>query len=212
MNWIDKLMTTQAREPSGFFGQWVLPKIFDLSNLDQDKTTLQLLDIKDNLKLLDVGCGTGHLLQTLSTSVNSIDMTGIDNSKVMVSVAQIRHADSIRLGRVSIKKASWVNLEFADNTFDRINASNVVYFWERPLDILNNLYRITKKGGLIVISLRVDDSLDPRIMKQFGYNLYDDQSLSSLMINSKFTNVQLTDKTARNRNKTWRLLWVTGSK
>ena len=212
MNWIDKLMTTQAREPSGFFGQWVLPKIFDLSNLDQDKTTLQLLDIKDNLKLLDVGCGTGHLLQTLSTSVNSIDMTGIDNSKVMVSVAQKRHADSIRSGRVSIRKASWVNLEFADNTFDRINASNVVYFWERPLDILNNLYRITKKGGLIVISLRVDDSLDPRIMKQFGYSLYDDQSLSSLMINSKFTNIQLTDKIARNRNKTWRLLWITASK
>ncbi len=205
-------MTTQAREPSGFFGQWVLPKIFDLSNLDQDKTTLQLLDIKDNLKLLDVGCGTGHLLQTLSNSVNSIDITGIDNSKVMLSVAQKRHADSIRSGRVSIRKASWVNLEFADNTFDRINASNVVYFWERPLDILNNLYRVTKKGGLIVISLRVDNSLDPRIMKQFGYNLYDDQSLSSLMINSKFTNIQITDKTARNRNKTWRLLWVTGSK
>ena len=212
MNWIDKLMTTQAREPSGFLGQWVLPKIFDLSNLDQDKTTLQLLDIKDNLKLLDVGCGTGHLLQTLSTSVNSIDMTGIDNSKVMLSVAQKRHADSIRSGRVSIRKASWANLEFADNTFDRINASNVVYFWERPLDILNNLYRVTKKGGLIVISLRVDDSLDPKIMKQFGYSLYDDQSLSSLMINSKFTNIQLTDKTARNRHKTWRLLWITGSK
>ena len=139
-------------------------------------------------------------------------MTGIDNSKVMLSVAQKRHAGSIRSGRVSIRKASWANLEFADNTFDRINASNVVYFWERPLDILNNLYRVTKKGGLIVISLRVDDSLDPRIMKQFGYNLYDDQSLSSLMINSKFTNIQLTDKTARNRNKTWRLLWVTGSK
>jgi len=212
MNWIDKLMTTQAREPSGFLGQWVLPKIFDLSNLAQNKTTLQLLNIKDNLKLLDVGCGTGHLLQTLSTSVNSIDMTGIDNSKVMLSVAQKRHAGSIRSGRVSIRKASWANLEFADNTFDRINASNVVYFWERPLDILNNLYRVTKKGGLIVISLRVDDSLDPRIMKQFGYSLYDDQSLSSLMINSKFTNIQLTDKTARNRNKTWRLLWITGSK
>ena len=77
-------MTTQAREPSGFFGQWVLPKILDLSNLDQDKKTLQLLNIKDNIKVTN-----NHLAKDVGDEamiLSSIAPTWIGSDRIKSSL------------------------------------------------------------------------------------------------------------------------------
>ena len=52
---------------------------------------------------------------------------------------------------IEFKFADITNLEFEDNSFDKVIAGNVIHLLDEPEKALNELKRVVKPGGVIII-------------------------------------------------------------
>lgn len=107
--------------------------------------------LDNNAQILDVGCGTGLLAKELS-SYGLKNLHGTDISKESLKLAEkFDIYQSLSIGELGKK------LDFADNTFDAWVSSGVFTRKQVPLNAFEELTRILKPGGLIMVALRVED-------------------------------------------------------
>lgn len=108
--------------------------------------------LQSNDKILDVGCGTGLLAKELS-SYGLQNLHGTDISQESLKVAEkLNIYQELSIGELGKK------LDFADNTFDAWVSSGVFTRKQVPLNAFEELIRILKPSGLIMIGLRVEDN------------------------------------------------------
>lgn len=136
--------------------QWFV-KFLDASRLRQleiiKKDPAQyfsFLDIKPNMHVLDVGCGTGILLHPIAELVGEEGrVVGVDASDFMVKEARKRAGNTDL--PLEFYKGNIYNLDFLDNTFDRATSSALFQHLKRPEEALHEVVRVIKPGGLISI-------------------------------------------------------------
>ncbi len=92
-----------------------------------------------NAKILDAGCGNGRYAnkiynQTFYKRISAIDL--FDNS----------------FDNISFQKASVESLPFNDNTFDLVYSISVVYYSDDVTKAINELKRVLKPGGILIIT------------------------------------------------------------
>ena len=75
----------QARKPSGFFGRWVMSKIFDHGNAAINDFMKEPLLLQENDHVLEIGFGTGKLIFEMAKRVNTGLIEGIDLSDMSPS-------------------------------------------------------------------------------------------------------------------------------
>ena len=71
--------------------------------------------LKPQMKLLDIGCGTAHIIQELATGNRSSHFVGLDISSAMLKIA---NTNIMRLFNVELVEGDGFNLPFSDCTFD----------------------------------------------------------------------------------------------
>jgi SAM-dependent methyltransferase len=98
-----------------------------------------------NLKVLDIGCGTGETLTFLQSYLKSPTLYGIDNSPTAIKFAKSR-------GHKNILKVNAKNLPFKANTFDYILLLDVIEHLKDDIAILKEAKRVLKKTGKIIIT------------------------------------------------------------
>jgi len=96
--------------------------------------------------LLDIGCGTGYLIDMLSKE-NNAKYTGLDLSPEMLKEAK----------KKKMKNATFVEgrsdkLPFEDNTFDVVTCSQSFHHYPETDKPLQEALRVLKPGGLYIIS------------------------------------------------------------
>jgi len=96
--------------------------------------------------LLDIGCGTGYLIDMLSKN-HKAEYTGLDLSPEMIKEAN----------KKKIKNATFVegrsdDLPFEDNTFDIVTCSQSFHHYPETDKPLKETLRVLKPGGLYIIS------------------------------------------------------------
>lgn len=115
------------------------------------------------LKLLDVACGTGHLLRMLGEALPDARLTGLDLSPHYVARARELLP---REHEVSLVVDNAESLPFLDSHFDV--ATNVFLFHELPRDVgqrvLSEMARVVRPGGLVVVadSIQLHDAPELR--------------------------------------------------
>src|SRR5438270_6052254 len=88
------------------------------------KRTFSVLDIREGMSVLDVGCGTGDDPAILAQLVgNHGRVTGIDSSAAMVQHASRRCKG---IANVSILPGDIHALSFPDEAFDRVRTDRVL--------------------------------------------------------------------------------------
>jgi ubiquinone/menaquinone biosynthesis C-methylase UbiE len=103
-----------------------------------------LADIKETSKVLEIGCGAGHILER----INNGKLTGID-----ISPTQIERAGK-RLGnKAELSVSKGENLPFSDKSFDRILCTEVFEHVLEPEKILAEMKRVLKDDGIISLSI-----------------------------------------------------------
>ncbi|MFA5248922.1 MAG: methyltransferase domain-containing protein [Candidatus Paceibacterota bacterium] len=105
------------------------------------------LDIKKGEKILEAGCGTGNL--ALKMKERGADVTGIDNCQEALGI-YLEKDPSAKVFLADLKE----KLPFPDNYFNKIASNNTLYALsgEKQLKTMEELYRILKKEGQILIS------------------------------------------------------------
>lgn len=111
------------------------------------ETILENAPQKDDLKILDVGCGPGFFSIILSEA--GFDVTGIDLSAKMIKEAE-KNAEAMETDP-AFQVMDTQEPRFDDNTFDLIVNRNVVWSLTEPKKAVNNWYRILAPGGKLLI-------------------------------------------------------------
>lgn len=107
---------------------------------------------KENDKILEVGCGTGRVLKhLLEKGLNNI--TGIDVSGNMLSMAQKKLGKYINSNNLSLKKHDF-SIEPIQKSFDKVFITYYTFnYILKPSNFLKNIYLSMGSNSLIVIDL-----------------------------------------------------------
>lgn len=98
----------------------------------------------DGLKWLDVGCGTGALLNVIATQASPSAISGVDPSPEFLATA----AD--RLGRLAdLHVADGEHLPFDDDSFDVVVSGLALNFMPDPEAAVKEWRRVTAPGGVV---------------------------------------------------------------
>jgi ubiquinone/menaquinone biosynthesis C-methylase UbiE len=162
----------QARKPSGLFGHWVMCKIFDYGNAALNDFMKELLSLKDNDHVLEIGFGTGKLIFEMAKQVNTGVIEGIDFSDVMVAIAEKKNKNHIAEGRVIIRQGDFEKSVYNENCFDKICSANTIYFWPHPDTCIKKSFRILKPGGMLILAFEDIKQLKDRALNTDVFHFY----------------------------------------
>jgi len=116
------------------------------------KHLMPWLPNRNDLRVLDLGSGTGFFTNLLATSYHQV--IGLDLSKEM-----LRFAKECRNKNIVWLEADAHKIPLQDESIDFIY-SNLVIQWCEPLDVaIEEMLRILKPGGLIIFTTLVDGTL-----------------------------------------------------
>jgi len=117
-------------------------------NREQRRTEMfvHLLRSKKGEKLLDVGCGDGLQLEAFSKYNPHLKLFGIDVSEKRIQRASKRVKASLLVGFAN-------KLLFESGTFNKVMCSEVLEHVPKPRPILEEIYRVMKDNGTLVISM-----------------------------------------------------------
>jgi ubiquinone/menaquinone biosynthesis C-methylase UbiE len=124
------------------------------SNRRRNAWAVSLLDVQRDDRVLEIGFGPGIALRELTAQAPEGYVCGLDHSAVMVHQAARRNAEGVRRGQVDLRLGSVESLPAFEVPFDKILAVNVTLFWDRPVEILADLRRVLRVGGLIAIAFQ----------------------------------------------------------
>lgn len=139
----------------GNFDEYSASDPYDVEgSLDTDfqqrrlRCTLNLISsiIDDCERVLDVGCGQGHITHQLNTAFPDLEISGIDYSLTAIEYAN-RHFQDI-----DFAVGDAYHLPYTSDYFDAVVCNNL---WEHvpdPIRMLNAIKRVTRPGGYLIIS------------------------------------------------------------
>jgi ubiquinone/menaquinone biosynthesis C-methylase UbiE len=109
---------------------------------------VELLAPRSGLRILDAGCGRGEVL--LACARRGAEVAGVDYSEAAVEItretlSEFPEAD-LRVGDVTA-------LPWADNSFDRIQFSDVIEHLDPPQTVpaLSEFHRVLRPGGYLLV-------------------------------------------------------------
>lgn len=115
-------------------------------NAEMRAQAIGWLDIDDDDRVLDVGCGTGFATEGLAEHSNHV--YGIDQSSHQLAHAFEKFG---RRGPVRFALADAERLPFAEDTFDIVWSSGSIEYWPEPVSTLAELRRVGKPGGQVLV-------------------------------------------------------------
>ena len=126
------------------------------------RETLSRLELQPGESLVDVGCGTGALLEALLATGREGQLSGVDPSPEMLEVARGRLGEAVLL-----KQSHVESLPFPDEAFDVVVSTNAFHYFRNPPAALEEMARVLRPYGRIVITDWCDDYVGCRLCDLF---------------------------------------------
>ncbi len=146
------LIDSHHQRPVGIIGRLVGAKMASQHRPETD-WTISLLEIQPTDHILEIGFGTGRAIEIMAQQATSGHIAGIDLSHAMLHAASHRNAQAIKAGRVELKYGDVAALPFTDLRFDKLLSIHSLYFWPERADIMAELARVLKPGGMLALTL-----------------------------------------------------------
>ena len=163
-----------------------------------NRRVLELLDVRPDDRVLEIGFGPGKLIQLLARRATAGLVAGVDASEVMVRQATRRNRASIREGRVELRRGTVSSLPFGDREFTKVCAVNSLLFWPTPEDDLREVRRVMEDGGLLLVGLRVNDP-ERRGVSIPGIQQEEADEVEALVRRAGFSDMRAEQRTERRR-------------
>lgn len=194
-----KILAQNLANPEGQKGIEI-GEMMNATNIGMTLESIRTLLIDDNEHILEIGHGNaGHLKSILNIAEN-LKYTGIDISETM-------HYEAKNLNKEFENQADFVlyegrKLPFADKTFDKIFTVNTVYFWEQPVDFLNEIYRVLKDSGTFVLTFGQRDFMEKLPFTEYNFTLYNTDEMEEVVSESRFKRMKISEKDEEIKSKT----------
>ncbi len=167
------------------------------------------LSLSAGAAVLDVGCGTGLLLERLLEAHPDLQPTGADPSAAMLEQARLRLQQH---PNVTLVQAHAAHLPFPPERFDGIVSASALHFFPDPRAALSEMWRVMRPEGCLVLldwdgdspTMRLLD-LWLRIWDRAHVRLYGREALEQVLHEAGFTVGRVT----RHRWGWWHFITVT---
>ena len=123
-------------------------------------------------KVLDVGCGTGKLMEILRTH-NNCECIGVDISEVAVKIVQQKGFEAFQC------KVPSFPVELATDTFDVCTMTEILEHLDDPLAVLKRVSDLVKPGGLVIATVP-EECMKPEEFDEHMHS-FSQKSLCALM-------------------------------
>lgn len=107
--------------------------------------------ISESDRVLECACGTGCITKSIAGKCASIIAT--DYSEGMLTQAQ---KNCKECSNITFAKANILALEYADASFEKVIAGNVIHLLDEPKTAMDELMRVCKPGGMLIIPTYVN--------------------------------------------------------
>ncbi len=140
---------------------------------------LEYVDLKKNAAVLDLGCGTGRLMDRLAAKFPTMKAIGLDLSPEMLREARARNRYRKRLIFVSGRAES---LSFADEQFDAVFCTMSFLHYPDPQRVFHQVSRVLANGGrfYLVDGYRGEDKFSSSVPWIGAMRLYNRQQREQL--------------------------------
>lgn len=118
--------------------------------LDVRRLALDMLDVQAGSHVLDVGCGSGNAVREVAERAGPTGkVVGLDRSAVMIAEARKRLSTSA--APVEFLQGDVFNMDFLDQSFDRVRADRVFIHLKKPASALTEMVRVLKPDGRVAV-------------------------------------------------------------
>ncbi len=128
------------------YNRWFTTPIGKLVRDTEGRLINELLDVKPGEHILDAGCGTGVF--TLDFLAGGANVIGLDISRHMLESALKSTGDY----PFSAIQGNMLHLPFRESYFDKSVSITALEFIEDAETTVNELFRVTRPGGLVVVA------------------------------------------------------------
>ncbi|MGE0660775.1 MAG: ArsR/SmtB family transcription factor [Reyranellaceae bacterium] len=128
--------------------EWHRLRSLHIDDSKIERVIVGLLREKPAPTLLDIGTGTGRMLEVLAPYFRR--GTGIDQSHEMLSLAR---ANLARAGvrNAEVRQGSMYALDLPDDSFDVVTLHQVLHYAEDPQAVLEEAARVLRPGGRLIV-------------------------------------------------------------
>ena len=149
---LDLIKKERAERANSYFDEnaesWDTIRALHVDEAEIEQALIDLLPSQRVRRMLDIGTGTGRVLQLLDERVEQ--GLGVDLSREMLAVARA-NLDEPGYAHFSLRQADMYQLPLADNSFDLIVLHMVLHYSHRPADVIAEAARVLAPGGHFLI-------------------------------------------------------------
>jgi len=127
------------------------PEVYDEFKNERSAPFVDLLNLvesKDNLSVIDLGCGTGELTSKLLDYLQDSKVTGIDSSAEMLEKA--KHYETSRLKFIQKSIEDQLNI---NDTFDLIISNAAIQWCNNHKELFPRIISKINKGGQLAVQI-----------------------------------------------------------
>lgn len=186
-----KILAQNLANPQGEKGIEI-GEMMNATNISMTLESIKTLLIEDDEHILEIGHGNAAHLKNILSRAQNLKYTGVDISETMYNEAR-------KLNKKFESQADFVlyegkKLPFEDKAFDKIFTVNTVYFWENPVEFLNEIYRVLKKEGTFVLTFGQRDFMEKLPFTEYDFTLYSNSEMEEIVSESQFKRMKISEK------------------
>jgi len=180
----------QARRPSGIFGRFFMPRVFDKGNSALNQSMVELVGAGGSDRILEIGFGTGTVLRDMADALTDGTVEGIDFSDTMVGVAKKKNKHHIMDGKVKLTQGNFDEMSYPSDTFNAVCSANTLYFWPDPEATSARILNVLKPGGALVLAFVGKGKMKDMPLSKGVFSLFFPEDVHALLKNAGFSSVE----------------------
>ena len=110
-------------------------------------------EINSDDRVLECACGTGAISKFIAPKCHYLTATDFSKKMLMQTDKKLR-----KFANVSVEHADITKLSYEDESFDKVIAGNVIHLLEDPHAALDELFRVCKYGGKVIIPTYINEA------------------------------------------------------
>lgn len=141
---------------------WVQKYSLGPTRREVKKIVLPLLEKNKELKILDIGCGTGQLIKEISDKYKMVNYLGIDVAENMIDIAKKNNKGK----NIKFKISSIETFDTVDR-YDIIICTHAFPYFPNKEDMIKKIAALCNKKGQVIIVNSSTNSLKDLIINFF---------------------------------------------